>query len=978
MRLCRLCKRLFFDDQVLCPDDKTSTVEAAAEPLPDELEKRFPEREPLARGGTGTLYLIDRPGSIEDQLGPQLVLKVLAADLTDDPADRARHRRDLRKQKGLIHPQLPAVLEEGEVDGRVWFTREYVPATSLAVRLHQSGAFALDAAINLIVQLSAALDGLHKLGLVHGDLKPGHVLLPAGQPLRLQLIDATLASPLVADNNARRGTPEYAAKEIIEGAASTARSDLYALGCLSYELIAGVSPFRHGSNGSTDTQATLTAQRNFEPKSLPDLVPPVVRSAIASMLSKDARRRPFSAQQVRRSVEPVLSPVKPAARSGSLSALQREAAALRLSAPTAKHRAPPSYPDATVELDVKDLDEAIQASEEQAKRGAQPASAAPKRAASVDDSAPTIALQSEHSSAASSSGVTATHNSEISGAVSSASGTNPYPPVSAQDLERLDHERPARRAIPERGDATQRTHVPSDAAPERASTVDAAFDAQPEQSAEPRRRTRTGTKFGIPAVRLDAASGEQTTGSASGEQLPDPSSVSPASPIRAAADSGAHTSFEAEQQTRGASPSAEGPRRTRTGTMFGIPAVGSNAAQPERNALSSDAASDKSASSVHEPAELPRLSRNGTKFGIPAVGFHSAEPASDSASSAESAPAPADDGPLRARTGTKFGLGPVKDADVEAAALAAQLQRDHGRDHDDVASPPLRQSHPPLREHGLQSPAAAASRARRPRYTTTPKGLAESPRLLLWASGGLAALIILLRLVLGPAERSRSSSIVVHVPEAATELPTPEQAIKEISEQGLIGGDISRVSLAPLAAAEAQQADPARSQAGTEAPASEPDSDDELDADARSRVPTVSAVSVRGGLARATSNRQAAGSGSAPLDFKAQGRELYKAGKYREAADAYQRATMNNPTDAAAYAGLGGSLLATGDVRKAIAAYQKAVQLQPEVSGFQAALGRAYLRKGDRARARAAYSKALELDPNNQAARSGMASAKAR
>jgi len=131
--------------------------------------------------------------------------------------------------------------------------------------------------------------------------------------------------------------------------------------------------------------------------------------------------------------------------------------------------------------------------------------------------------------------------------------------------------------------------------------------------------------------------------------------------------------------------------------------------------------------------------------------------------------------------------------------------------------------------------------------------------------------------------------------------------------------------------------------------------------------------------ARAASTRSAAGSGiAAPPDLKVQARELYKEGKYREAADAYQRAAKHNTADAAAFAGLGGSLLSTGDIRNAIAAYQKAVRLEPEVSGFQAALGRAYLKKGDRARARAAYSKALELDPNNQAARSGMASAKAR
>ncbi|HET8933246.1 MAG TPA: serine/threonine-protein kinase, partial [Polyangiales bacterium] len=285
MRLCRLCKRLFPGDQAVCPDDATNTVEATLEPLPEALRTRFPEPEPLALGATGTLYLVDSPGGLDAQLGPKLVLKVLASELTQDVGERARHRRDLRKQLALVHPQLPRVIEEGEVEDRVWFTREHVVATSLAVRLHKHGAFEPEAALSMIVQLAAALDGLHQLGLVHRDLKPGHVLLRPAQNgaqarVSLQLIDATFAAPLTADNPARRGTPDYAAKEIVEGTAATVRSDLYALGCLSYELITGVPPFRGASaaaDGESDTEATLAAQRGAEAKELPGNVPQAVR-----------------------------------------------------------------------------------------------------------------------------------------------------------------------------------------------------------------------------------------------------------------------------------------------------------------------------------------------------------------------------------------------------------------------------------------------------------------------------------------------------------------------------------------------------------------------------------------------------------------------------------------------------------------------------------------------------------------------------
>jgi tetratricopeptide (TPR) repeat protein len=286
---------------------------------------------------------------------------------------------------------------------------------------------------------------------------------------------------------------------------------------------------------------------------------------------------------------------------------------------------------------------------------------------------------------------------------------------------------------------------------------------------------------------------------------------------------------------------------------------------------------------------------------------------------------------------------------------------------------------------------APATNARPKRYSTSPKSLAQSPRLLLWAAGGLVALIVVIRLAFGPAQPARSPSVIVHVPEVTTELAASSQAPLELSEQALIGGDIKRVKRVPLAAAPAEQLALSEAQLQAANPsaqalpalaADEPEAEPDAQADSAA-IRTVSAVSVQGGLARAAANRPpAATSGNpeppAPVDYKAQGRELYKAGKFREAADAYQRATQRDAADASAFAGLGGSLLAIGDTKKAITAYQRAVRLEPAVSGFQAALGRAYLKKGDRARARAAYSKALKLDPKNQAARTGMANSKTR
>jgi cytochrome c-type biogenesis protein CcmH/NrfG len=270
---------------------------------------------------------------------------------------------------------------------------------------------------------------------------------------------------------------------------------------------------------------------------------------------------------------------------------------------------------------------------------------------------------------------------------------------------------------------------------------------------------------------------------------------------------------------------------------------------------------------------------------------------------------------------------------------------------------------------------------------------------LLWASAGLLAVVLMLRLVFGPGHARTSQSVVVRVPDAPTE-PVASAPVAGLSERGLIGGNLNQqvytrveaqvrtsvtsepvvqpVAVAAVAPASADH--PAPGVASGRRAVDEPNEPDEPQATdaangARPAVPTVSAAQVGRSLARAAQTRA---SGAAEVDYKVRGRELYQAGKFREAAEAYQRATERNGSDAGAYAGMGASFLAAGDAGRAVTAYKRAVQIEPAVSGFQAALGRAYLKKGDRTQARAAYAKALTLDPNNQAAKTGMASAKVR
>jgi len=275
------------------------------EPLPADLAARFAGFQPFAFGGTGTLYFGVHPVS-----GQMVLLKLLAASQTSEPSERARHRRELRKQLGIAYPHLPRVLEEGESAGRTWFLREFVSGESLARRLRQRGALRTPAALSVIGQLASTLDALHRHGLTQRDLKPGHVLFRSdvtGAEI-VQLIDTGIAATVEGGPAELRGTAAYIAPELLENTPPSFRTDLYALGCLAHELLTGSQPFARGS-----VEETLAAQRTEAVPELDPAVPAAVRTLIGNMLAKDPRRRPFSAQQVRRSLEPFLPDTTPPA-----------------------------------------------------------------------------------------------------------------------------------------------------------------------------------------------------------------------------------------------------------------------------------------------------------------------------------------------------------------------------------------------------------------------------------------------------------------------------------------------------------------------------------------------------------------------------------------------------------------------------------------------------------------------------------------
>lgn len=298
MFVCPLCRLVLEGGEPTCPRDGHAGVHPRDPSVPEALRGRFAIVEPYGQGASGELYLAD-----DRQTGRRGVLKLLRLPPKATPAEKARLKRELLKQATLASPVLSVPLATGESAGVPWVFREWYEGISLRVKLIRGGALPVSEALFIAAQVAAALDELHRAGLLHRDVKPGHVLLnpqPSGLP-KVTLIDAGIAARIetgaVFDVV---GTPEYCSPEQVKGKLVSFRSDLYALGCVLFEMLTGTPPFEG------EPAEVLAAHVGKDPPTPKLAMPTGVTTLLAQLLAKDPRDRPFSAQQVRRALEPFL------------------------------------------------------------------------------------------------------------------------------------------------------------------------------------------------------------------------------------------------------------------------------------------------------------------------------------------------------------------------------------------------------------------------------------------------------------------------------------------------------------------------------------------------------------------------------------------------------------------------------------------------------------------------------------------------
>ncbi|GHH65259.1 putative serine/threonine-protein kinase PknA [Streptosporangium violaceochromogenes] len=245
---------------------------------------------PLGRIATGGMGEVWR--AADELLGREVAVKLLRRHVAADPAFRDRFRMEARLAARLADPHIAQVFDYGEADGVAYLVMELVPGQSLARILARDGALAPEVTLDVVEQTAKGLLAAHNAGIIHRDIKPGNLLVTETGTIKITdfgIARALEAAP-VTQTGTLLGTAQYLSPEQASGAPLTYATDLYSLGVVAYECLAGHPPFR------ADNQVAIALMHiNDGPPPLPGSVPPPVRELVMACLAKDPERRPGGA-----------------------------------------------------------------------------------------------------------------------------------------------------------------------------------------------------------------------------------------------------------------------------------------------------------------------------------------------------------------------------------------------------------------------------------------------------------------------------------------------------------------------------------------------------------------------------------------------------------------------------------------------------------------------------------------------------------
>ena len=253
---------------------------------------RYELQSRIAIGGMGEVWQ-----ATDLVIGRQVAIKILKDEYLGDPGFLERFRAEARHAALVNHEGIANVFDYGEEDGSAYLVMELVPGEALSTILEREHVLSTDKVLDIVAQTASALQAAHAAGLVHRDIKPGNLLItPDG---RVKITDFGIARiadqvPLTATGQVM-GTVQYLSPEQASGHPASPTTDIYSLGIVAYEALAGRRPFTGESQ-----VAIAMAQINETPPDLPVTVSEPVRNLVYSCIAKNPSDRPQSAAHLAR------------------------------------------------------------------------------------------------------------------------------------------------------------------------------------------------------------------------------------------------------------------------------------------------------------------------------------------------------------------------------------------------------------------------------------------------------------------------------------------------------------------------------------------------------------------------------------------------------------------------------------------------------------------------------------------------------
>jgi serine/threonine-protein kinase len=260
------------------------------------LNKRYKLLNPIGQGGMAVVYKAQ-----DLSLGRLVAVKVLRENLTGDPEFLARFQQEARAAANLAHPNIVTVHDFGRDGGRYYIVMEYIEGQDLKSLIKEGAPFAPERAVDLTIQICAGVGYAHRAGLVHCDIKPQNILVTADG--RVKITDFGIARALASlrpgeTTDVVWGSPQYYSPEQAAGEHPTPSSDVYSIGVVMFEMLAGRLPFV-----ASTQQALAIMHLREEPPRLSlfnPQVPETLERIVHKVLAKEPSARYRTADQMGR------------------------------------------------------------------------------------------------------------------------------------------------------------------------------------------------------------------------------------------------------------------------------------------------------------------------------------------------------------------------------------------------------------------------------------------------------------------------------------------------------------------------------------------------------------------------------------------------------------------------------------------------------------------------------------------------------